>query len=129
MVVGTEASTSSHELLATVREYLPDDQALLIQSAYEYADQCHQGQTRMSGEPFMDHPLHTALALADLRLDADTLTAALLHDVMEDCGVSYQQLQDNFGNEVARLVDGVTKLTRLDTDKAGRAFSEDRLYD
>ena len=68
----------------------------------------------MSGEPYIAHPLEAALYLADLNLDADTIMAALLHDVIEDCGVTFQEIESRFNNQVAKLVDGVTKLTRMD---------------
>jgi GTP pyrophosphokinase len=97
-----------------VSRYLPEDKTDLIRQAYNYADRCHCGQTRMSGEPYIAHPLEAAIFLADLNLDANTIMAALLHDVMEDCGVTYQEIADQFGEEVAKLVDGVTKLTRMD---------------
>ena len=93
--------------------YLPADQAARIEQAYAYAGQCHQGQTRKSGDPYIVHPLQTAVFLADLHLDADTIMAALLHDVAEDCGVSIQELSSRFGDEVGKLVDGGTKLTHL----------------
>ena len=94
--------------------YLPEDKTELVRQAYSFADECHRGQTRMSGEPYIAHPLEAALFLADLNLDTNTIIAALLHDVMEDCGVTFQDVEDRFGLEVAKLVDGVTKLTRLD---------------
>ena len=76
---------------------------------------------RMSGEPYIAHPLEAALFLADLNLDTNTIIAALLHDVMEDCGVTFQELEARFGLEVAKLVDGVTKLTRMDYRMPGAA--------
>ena len=85
-----------------------------MRQAYIYADHCHRGQTRMSGEPYIAHPLEAALFLADLNLDTNTIIAALLHDVMEDCGVTFKDVESRFGLEVAKLVDGVTKLTRMD---------------
>ncbi len=101
-------------LLPTVRAYLPPDRVRFVEDALEYATKAHYGQKRKSGEPYIEHPIATAAHLAELRLDATTLAAALLHDVIEDCGVSYQTLELRFGPEVARLVDGVTKLKRLD---------------
>ncbi|MCK4387993.1 MAG: HD domain-containing protein, partial [Dehalococcoidia bacterium] len=68
-------------LVSKASEYLPADKAKLIQAAFEFASKAHQGQLRKSGEPYLEHPLHTAMTLADLQLDADTLIAALLHDV------------------------------------------------
>jgi GTP pyrophosphokinase len=102
------------ELLAKVREYLPAEKTVLIEDALAFAGQKHEGQMRRSGEPFIEHPITAAKYLADLTLDAQTIAAALLHDVVEDCGVTVQELRTRFGNDVASLVDGVTKLTRLD---------------
>jgi GTP diphosphokinase / guanosine-3',5'-bis(diphosphate) 3'-diphosphatase len=96
-----------------VSHYLSEDTIELIRQAYEYADRCHHGQIRMSGEPYIAHPLEAALFLAELNLDAHTIIAALLHDVMEDCEVAFAEIEASFGTEVARLVDGVTKLTRM----------------
>ncbi len=106
-------------LIAKASEYLPGDKVSLIKAAYEFASQAHQGQMRKSREPFLEHPLHTAMTLAELRLDADTLAAALLHDVPEDCGISLEEVEANFGSEVTRLVDGVTKLSKLTSRAEG----------
>ena len=102
------------KLLTRAASYLPPDRVDFIQKAYEYAAIAHEGQKRLSGEPFIRHPLETALYLADLNMDATTLAAALLHDVMEDCDVTREELEREFNKEVAALVDGVTKLNRLD---------------
>jgi GTP pyrophosphokinase len=112
-------------LLERASEYLPEDRVGEIQEAYRYAEAAHNGQVRKSGEPFIEHPLHTALYLAELKLDSNALVAALLHDVMEDCGVPYQELSDRFGGEVAGLVDGVTKLTKTEIrgDERDRSLS------
>ena len=99
-------------LLDKMELYLPADKIAEVRRAYAFAEIAHTGQKRLSGEPFFEHPKQTALFLADLKLDANTLSAALLHDVLEDCDVTYDQLNDQFGDDVARLVDGVTKLTR-----------------
>ncbi|MFZ5824363.1 MAG: RelA/SpoT family protein [Bacillota bacterium] len=86
----------------------------MIEAACEFAEAAHAGQTRKSGEPYISHPLAVAEIVADmLQLDEASVAAALLHDVLEDCGVSYEQLESNFGKEVASLVDGVSKLDRL----------------
>ena len=110
----TQKSSSSKALLDSVSAYLPADRASIVEVALNYASNAHQGQLRESGEPFIEHPIATALRLADMRLDTTTIQAALLHDVIEDCGISFQQLESDFGNDVAKLVDGVTKLKRLD---------------
>lgn len=101
-------------LLERVREYLPDDKADLVARALEYADRMHDGQLRRSGGPYIEHPVAVASYLAGLSLDATTLAAALLHDVVEDCGISLEEIRREFGDGVATLVDGVTKLQRLD---------------
>ena len=102
------------DLMTRAESYLPPDKVDFVKKAYEYAAHAHDGQVRLSGGPYIQHPMETALYLADLHLDATTLAGALLHDVMEDCGISREQLDDEFGPEVANLVDGVTKLNRLD---------------
>ena len=101
-------------LLAKAEKYIPEDKIGVIAEAYRFAQKAHDGQTRLSGEPFIEHPLQTALYLADLRLDANALAAALLHDVVEDCDVGVDTLQETFGPEIAMLVDGVTKLTKTE---------------
>ena len=106
--------TSIQTLLGKASEYLPADKLGGIEDAYAFATQAHDGQTRLSGEPFVEHPLQTALYLSELRLDSNVLAAALLHDVMEDCGVGYDEIAGRFGDEVAKLVDGVTKLTKTE---------------
>ncbi|SVB84536.1 uncharacterized protein METZ01_LOCUS237390, partial [marine metagenome] len=109
------------DLLERASTYLSDDRLQLVEEAYTFAAAQHDGQFRMSGEPYIDHPLHAALYLADLKQDSATLAATLLHDVIEDCALSKEELEERFGIEVSRLVDGVTKLTRIDL------ISEDRL--
>ena len=120
MVAVTSEST---DLIARVSEYV-DDAAQLdrINSAYEFADRCHDGQMRLSGDPYIVHPLAAATILADLFLDPDTIIAALLHDVLEDCSVTVEELESRFGVDVARLVDGVTKLTRVDYRPPGPGY-------
>ena len=112
-------------LLVRASEYLPEDRIKTIEDAYRYAEAAHHGQVRKSGEPFIEHPLNTALYLAELKLDSTALAAALLHDVMEDCGVKYEELDELFGSEVASLVDGVTKLTRTELLAESRAAGPD----
>jgi GTP pyrophosphokinase len=116
--------TAPQSLLDQVHSYLPDDKADLIQKAYYFAEECHRGQMRMSGEPYIAHPLEAANFLAELKLDADTIMAALLHDVIEDCEITYDEIKDSFGEPVAKLVDGVTKLTRMDYRLPGDTTSD-----
>jgi guanosine-3',5'-bis(diphosphate) 3'-pyrophosphohydrolase len=101
------------ELIKQASTYLPDDKVALVKAAYEFAARAHQGQTRKTGEPYLEHPLTTAMILAEFHLDAETLAAALLHDVPEDCGVPLDEIKANFGSQVVKLVDGVTKLNKL----------------
>ena len=120
-------------LLAKASDYVPEDKLEIITTAYDFAESAHNGQMRLSGEPFIIHPLQTALLLADLKLDANTLAAALLHDVVEDNeDIEVADVEKKFGPEVARLVDGVTKLTNAElvtpgiatTPQAGHAQAE-----
>jgi GTP pyrophosphokinase len=100
-------------LLRKVRSYNPKADVRTVQRAYEFADESHRGQLRKSGEPFIEHPLGVAHILADLGMDTTTLVAALLHDVVEDTELSVQEVERDFGEEVARIVDGLTKLDRI----------------
>ena len=110
-----EVASDSTDLIVRVSEYVDDAaQVDAIRAAYDFAAQCHDGQNRLSGDPYIVHPVAAATILADLYLDPDTIKAALLHDVLEDCGVAVEELDTRFGPDVARLVDGVTKLTRVD---------------
>ena len=107
-------TTDANELVTRVQNYLPEDSVALVESAYLFAQKCHEGQSRVSGGPYLEHPLQIALFLSDLHLDVTTICASLLHDVIEDCGITHRELEERFGEQVAKLVDGVTKLTRMD---------------
>src|SRR5439155_14484033 len=98
-------------LLATVRRYLPEESVDLIRRAHELAGLAHEGQARDSGEPYTNHVVATAQILADFHLDAVPVAAALLHDVLEDTSLTVDDVRSEFGDDVARLVDGVTKLS------------------
>ena len=102
------------ELLKRAHDYLPEDRVALIEEAYRFAEAAHAGQERLSGEPFIVHPLDAALTIAALQQDAVAIAAALLHDVQEDCDVTNEELERRFGAEVAKLVDGATKLKRIE---------------
>jgi GTP pyrophosphokinase len=101
------------ELRKEVQAYLPPEKIALIEDAYQFALKAHHGQVRLSGEPYLEHPLQTALTLAKLQLDATSLAAALLHDVPENCPVPIAEIEAQFGPEVAKLVDGNTKLGKI----------------
>ncbi|MCM1155527.1 MAG: bifunctional (p)ppGpp synthetase/guanosine-3',5'-bis(diphosphate) 3'-pyrophosphohydrolase [Roseburia sp.] len=105
--------TLYQELIARVRKYHPSDDISLIEKAYQVAYDAHKDQVRKSGEPYIIHPLCVAIILADLELDKETIVAGLLHDVVEDTPITDEEIAEKFGAEVALLVDGVTKLDKL----------------
>jgi GTP pyrophosphokinase len=111
-------------LIADVEAYKADVDRALLERAFAFAVQAHEGQQRRSGEPFIEHPLAVASILAELHLDEETLAAALLHDVVEDTGTDIEQLRAEFGDDVAKLVDGVTKLTRIQFQSREHAEAE-----
>jgi len=102
------------DLEAKIREYRPREDLTPVEKAYQLAASVHHSQVRDSGEPYLVHPLMVSHILADMRMDQVTITTGLLHDVVEDGGVKPEDLKRDFGEEVARCVDGVTKLTKLD---------------
>ncbi|WP_372748402.1 bifunctional GTP diphosphokinase/guanosine-3',5'-bis pyrophosphate 3'-pyrophosphohydrolase [Litorivivens sp.] len=111
---GQKPEHSIDALAATLSEYLSPEQVNLVQRAYYYAEQAHEGQRRRSGEPYVTHPLAVAAILADMHMDHQSLMAAMLHDVIEDTAISKKILSQQFGSTVAELVDGVSKLTRIE---------------
>jgi GTP diphosphokinase / guanosine-3',5'-bis(diphosphate) 3'-diphosphatase len=102
------------ELMDKVRRNRPGDDLELLRRAYDFAAEQHKTQTRLSGEPFLSHPVEVAHLLADMKLDVTSLCAALLHDVVEDTKIPLEQISELFGADVARLVEGATKISRLD---------------
>ena len=110
----TKVDNIYKELFQIVSKYLPDKEVASIKKALDFALNSHQNQKRMSGEPYIIHPVYTAIHLAKMKLDSETIQAALLHDVIEDCGVSHKELSQKFNKSIANLVDGVTKLKKLD---------------
>ena len=103
------------QMLARVQKYHPGDSYKLVEKAYRFAEQAHADQKRKSGEPYFTHPCFVASILTELMIDAPTIAAGLLHDTVEDCeNITLETIQQEFGAEVARLVDGVTKLNKLD---------------
>ena len=113
---GHAANSSLAAFEQLIADYLPLEQAQLVRRAYYYSEQAHYGQTRRSGEPYVTHPLAVASILARMHMDAQSLMAALLHDVIEDTGVNKEDIGAQFGEEVAELVDGVSKLTHVEFD-------------
>lgn len=104
---------SYKELIDKIKEYNPEEVGI-ITKAYLYAENLHEGQFRQSGEPYITHPLNVAYILAEMHADKDTLCAALLHDVIEDTTATKEEVEKEFNKEIAKLVDGVTKLAKMD---------------
>src|SRR5438067_3258631 len=113
-------------LFGAVAQYLPEKDLETVHRAYELAASAHGEQRRATGDPYISHPVAVATILADLHLDAATLTAALLHDVVEDTSVTLATIEREFGPEVGLIVDGVTKLKRLQwvPDEERASFQE-----
>ena len=101
------------DLIELVRNYNPKTNTALISAAFDFGDKMHQGQFRHSGEPYFTHPVAVAAILTEQQLDDATIITALLHDTIEDTKANYGALADKFGDDIAKLVDGVTKLTKL----------------
>ncbi len=118
---------SFSHLIGKAKEYLPPEKIVLVEEAYHFASQAHQGQMRKSGEPYMEHPLQVALSLTELQLDGSSLAAALLHDVPENCGIPVSEIEAKFGLEIAKLVDGTTKLGKLSRAGEGIATSASQM--
>ncbi len=110
---GANAVAASFAGLTSKLDYLSPADLASVRQAYRFADQAHLGQLRNSGEPYITHPIAVAAQCAEWKLDAQALMAALLHDVMEDCGINKTDLIERFGSQVAELVDGLTKLEKL----------------
>jgi len=106
-------------LIDKIKEYLPEDRLSLVEDAFLFALKAHGNQLRLSGDPFITHPVETATIVADLHLDETSLAAALLHDVPEDCGVPFSEIESRFGPEVTRLVEGVTRLDKISAQVQG----------
>jgi GTP diphosphokinase / guanosine-3',5'-bis(diphosphate) 3'-diphosphatase len=112
------------QLVSKLEGYLPPDEVERVQDAYDFAFEAHQGQRRRSGEPYITHPVAVADLLADLRLDPQTLIAAILHDVIEDTPTLKEEIHHRFGAEVAELVDGVSKLDQIQFKSREEAQAE-----
>ncbi|MGP1358532.1 RelA/SpoT family protein [Roseicyclus sp.] len=112
------------DLVSLVRNYNPKTNEALIRGAYDYARRMHDGQKRHSGEPYFTHPVAVAAILTEQRLDDATIMTALLHDTIEDTKGTYHEIAEEFGRDVAELVDGVTKLTNLELSSRGTKQAE-----
>ncbi len=101
------------DLLEKLKSYMSEPDLAIVKEAYDYASTAHKGVYRISGEPFIQHPLGVSMILAELELDIISVASALLHDVVEDTSITSDEIREKFGAEIALLVDGVTKLTRI----------------
>ncbi len=115
---------SIEDLMAICRTYMKDADLARVEHAYDVAFRAHDGQTRKSGEPYITHPIAVACVLAEWHLDVETVQAGLMHDVLEDTGVTKAEMAEDFGIEVANLVDGVSKLDKLSFSSAQAAQAE-----
>jgi GTP pyrophosphokinase len=106
--------TRYRDLLAKIREYRANDDLAIVRKAYDFSLQHHKGQTRASGEPYLVHPLEVAAVLAEMRLDTTAIAAGLLHDAVEDTTVTIDEIRSEFGEQVAHIVEGVTKISKID---------------
>lgn len=118
------ADTEHSPLTVLLKQYLNQEEIEQVWVAYRYAEKAHRGQTRKTGEPYITHPVSVACILAKLHLDIPTLLAALLHDVVEDTGVASIEIGEVFGKQVADLVDGLTKLDKVEQQTATQAQAE-----
>ncbi len=116
----TDPDVLYQKLIDTIREYHPSTDLSLVEKAYHLADEAHRGQLRKSGEPYIIHPLCVAIILAELELDKETIISGILHDVVEDTICTLDELKEEFNDEVALIVNGVTKLGQLD-------YSQDKM--
>src|SRR6218665_2417906 len=112
------------DILDTIAEYRQDADIALIQKAYVFSAAAHAGQTRLSGEPYLMHPLAVAHSLAKMRLDEASIAAGLLHDTVEDTSTGIEEIDSLFGEEVADIVDGVTKISQMTFESKEEAQAE-----
>src|SRR5664280_626219 len=118
------SATLYRDLLNLVRQNRPKDDIELVKKAYEFSQKHHAGQSRASGEPYLVHPLEVGIILTDMRLDTTAIAAGLLHDSVEDTAVTIEQIQAEFGEQVAHIVEGVTKISRIDFASREEAQAE-----
>ena len=107
--------TKSSDLINKIKDYIPNLDASAVVDAFDFAKEKHEGQTRSSGEPYYTHPVEVASILASMKMDIGTIITAILHDTLEDTSATYEELSDLFGKDIADLVNGVSKLTRIES--------------
>lgn len=118
------ADSKNSQLTLRLKEYLKPEDIAQVWEAYRFSAAAHEGQKRISGDPYISHPVAVAVILAELHLDTPTLIAALLHDVVEDTGITKQKISRQFGKQVADLVDGLSKLDKIEFQSATQAQAE-----
>ena len=116
--------TRFRDLLRMVRSYRPEEDLVVIRKAYDFSEQHHKGQLRKSGELYLAHPLEVAILLAEMRLDATAIAAGLLHDAVEDTSVTVDEIKAEFGEQIAHIVEGVTKISKIDFASSEEAQAE-----
>jgi GTP diphosphokinase / guanosine-3',5'-bis(diphosphate) 3'-diphosphatase len=116
--------TKFRDLLRKIRSYRPNDDLTLVKKAYDFSLKHHQGQSRASGEPYLVHPLEVASVLADMRMDTTAIAAGLLHDAVEDTSVTVDDIRTEFGEQVAHIVEGVTKISKIEFASREEAQAE-----
>ncbi|MDH4266913.1 MAG: HD domain-containing protein, partial [Deltaproteobacteria bacterium] len=102
-----------NDILEKLHRYLPGADLGMIEKAYVFSAKVHQGQVRLSGEPYLIHPLEVAAILADMKMDIATVASGLLHDTVEDTYTTFDEIKQTFGPEIAGLVDGLTKISKI----------------
>ncbi len=113
-----------NEILDKAAVYLPGPEQAVVQKAYVFSAAAHAGQIRLSGEPYLSHPLEVANILAEMRLDASTIAAGLLHDTVEDTKATLEEINEQFGDDVTKIVNGVTKISKMSFDSKEEAQAE-----
>ena len=112
------------ELIKQAGEYIPEQEIELIFKAIQFSSKAHNKQTRKSGEPYINHPIEVAKILVDIKLDSASIITGLLHDTIEDTTISLQEIKNSFGDEVANLVDGLTKINKYSLKVNNLKFGE-----
>src|SRR5450432_4021711 len=116
--------TKFRDLMKRLQENRPQDDLTIVKKAYDYSLKHHEGQTRASGEPYLVHPLEVALVLAEMKMDPVAISAGLLHDSVEDTSVTIDDIRAEFGEQVAHIVEGVTKISKIDFASREEAQAE-----